>query len=73
MKHAASIGLIVATLALGACVFAPGGPGDWDDDDVRRVRPTAGQELLDLDRARDAGVISEAEYERARERILDAI
>ena len=63
--------LIVAVILLGGCVFAPGG-GDWDDDqDERRVRPTIGQELLDLDRAHDAGVISDTEFEQAKERILD--
>ncbi len=70
MKHITSISLIVATLVLGGCIFAP---GDSDRSGPARVRPTVGQELLDLDRARDAGVISEAEYDRAKDRILDAI
>lgn len=64
--------LIAAVILLGGCVFAPGS-GDWDDDDRgdRPVRPTIGQELLDLSRAHDAGVISDTEYEATKERILD--
>ena len=64
--------LIVAVILLGGCVFAPGS-GDWDDHDYadHRVRPTIGQELLDLDRAHDAGVISDREFEETKQRILD--
>lgn len=70
MKQAASVSLIVVTLVLGGCIFAP---GDGGNNRPARVRPTVGQELLDLDRARDAGVINDGEYERAKDRILDAI
>jgi hypothetical protein len=63
--------VLLISLALGGCVIAPGNNGrDWDDD-RDPVRPTIGQELLDLDRARDAGVISTDEYERTKARILD--
>lgn len=62
-------GLLLASLAFGGCVFAPGDSRDWDDRES--ARPTIGQELLDLDRARDAGVISTSEYERTKERILE--
>lgn len=64
-----TIGLALTTLLLSGCIFAPGDHGDWDEDG--RVAPTVGQELLDLDRARAAGLLSEAEYDRARDRILD--
>lgn len=65
--------VLIGSLALGGCVFAPG-DGDWDDDGYRGDRqPTVGQELIDLDRARDDGAITDAEYEVAKERILDAI
>jgi hypothetical protein len=70
MKQNIALSLILATLVLGGCVFAPSGSGGWDGDE-RRVRPTVGQELLDLDRAHDAGVIDDAEYERAKDRILE--
>jgi len=63
--------LLLVSLALGACVFAPGDNrgGDWDDRES--ARPTIGQELLDLDRAHEAGVISTSEYERTKARILE--
>jgi hypothetical protein len=70
MPHILTSSVLLISLALGGCVFAPGDNGDWDDD-RDRVQPTIGQELLDLDRARDAGVISTGEYERAKARILD--
>jgi hypothetical protein len=73
MKDRVTPILIITVILLGGCVFAPGG-GDWDDndnDDAGRVRPTIGQELLDLDRAHDAGVINDTEYNAAKERILD--
>jgi len=67
----AGILVLATTLILGGCIFAPrgGGSGDWDGN--TRARPTIGQELLDLDRAREAGVINTAEYERTRARILE--
>lgn len=66
----AGILVLATTLVLGGCIFAPrGGSGDWDG--TSRARPTIGQELLDLDRAREAGVITSAEYERTRARILE--
>jgi hypothetical protein len=72
MKNRVTPILILATVLLGGCVFAPGDNRDRDGNDYQRgVRPTIGQELLDLDRAHDAGVISDSQYERAKERILD--
>ena len=63
--------LLIGTLVLGGCVFAPeGGGGDWNGRN--RVAPTLGQELLDLDRAHTAGVITTEQYERAKDRLLSA-
>ncbi|MEY4642347.1 MAG: hypothetical protein RLZZ227_2341 [Pseudomonadota bacterium] len=70
MKHTVTPILILTALLLGGCVFAPG-DGRGRDDYEREAGPTIGQELLDLDRAHDAGVISDSEFERAKERILD--
>jgi len=67
-RKAAGI-LVLSTLMLSGCIFAPSGSGDWERSS--RARPTIGQELLDLDRAREAGVITTAEYERTRARILE--
>ena len=71
MHRIALTSLLALSLALGGCVFAPG-----DNRQARRdhdsVAPTVGQQLLDLDRARDKGVISEAEFERAKRDILES-
>lgn len=64
--------LIGTALLLQACIFAPGS-GDWRDErpSPREQTPTLGQELIDLDRARAAGAISEAEYQRLKANIID--
>jgi hypothetical protein len=56
--------VLAASLALAGC---------WGGGaDVRNSTrsTTVGQELIDLQRARDQGVIDEREYERQRKRIL---
>ena len=71
MKRITTTLLVAATVLLGGCVFAPGGNDNWDHG-RDRVKPTVGQQLLDLDRARDKGVISDAEFEKAKRDILDS-
>ncbi len=63
--------IVVVALAMAGCVFAPGHSNDCDDAD-RGGDPTMGQQLIDLDRARDEGVINDAEFERAKQDILDS-
>jgi len=70
MRYKAFTTLVLSGLLLTGCIFAPGG-GDSNWERSQRQRPTIGQELLDLDRAREAGVLSQAEYERTRARILE--
>ncbi len=72
MQRKALISLLALSLALGGCVFAPGDNhnGRYDHD---KVVPTVGQQLIDLNRARDSGVISEGEFERAKRDILDSV
>jgi len=72
MKHTATITLLMLSLTLGGCIFAPesgGGRGRNHDS----VEPTIGQQLFDLDRVHQQGVISDAQYDRAKDRILDNI
>ena len=72
MKHTATITLLTLSLALGGCIFAPeSGAGRGRNHDS--VEPTTGQQLLDLDRAHQQGVINDAQYDRAKDRILDNI
>ena len=59
---------LTALLLLGGCVGdvkLGGGP----KTEVRR--PTVGQELLDLQKARDAGAITPAEYEAKKAEIMN--
>lgn len=59
---------LAATLALGGCIFAPDagrGPPDFSRE------PTLGQELLDLERAREAGALSGEEYDRLKARLIE--
>lgn len=61
MMAAIAIMVILSSLSVAGCGGA----------DVRTQTTTTGQELMDLKKAYDAGVISEKEYERKREEILD--
>ena len=62
---AQALGLTALTLALSGCVVAVGNEG------VRPYRPTLGQELTDLKKARDNGSISEDDYQAQRQKLLD--
>lgn len=62
--------LILLPAALAATLLASGcavGVGNTDGD----RRPTTGQELLDLQKARDSGALSPEEFEAQRQRILN--
>jgi molybdopterin-binding protein len=63
------IGLVVAGLAgtiLSGCVFSVGG-----GKEVTSARPTRGQELVDLKKAKDQGAITQEEYDAKRKQILE--
>jgi hypothetical protein len=53
--------------ALSGCVIAL---GNRDYPPPKEVRPTVGQQLIDLKKAREAGAISDQEYEAQRTRLL---
>lgn len=63
---------VICSLLLTGCVFAPGSDSHSNDRPSRIEQPTIGQQLLDLDRALDAGVINQAEFDRAKTRILES-
>lgn len=58
------VGLIAASVAFTAC----GGGGAKVDTQTRST--TLGQELMDLEKAYKSGVISEKEYQKAKEELL---
>jgi hypothetical protein len=51
---------------LAGCVFSVGG-----GKEVTSARPTRGQELVDLKKAKDQGAISQEEYDAKRKQILE--
>lgn len=60
--------LLLAAL-LGSCTLL--GACGGGDSNVKAYSTTQGQELLDLKKAYDQGVITEKEYKDAREAILE--
>jgi hypothetical protein len=74
MKHKGLILVMLSVFALTGCIYVNDTADGRRDGGFRSDRePTVGQELLDLDRARASGVITDTEYERAKEAILDDI
>ena len=66
--------VILSVFVLTGCIYVNDTEEGRRDRDVQRItEPTIGQELLDLDRARASGVITDTEYDRAKETILDDI
>lgn len=63
VKRGAAIAVMAAVMSVAGCGGA--------DVRTQTTTTTTGQELMDLKKAYDSGVISEKEYERKREEILD--
>ena len=61
MNTTRALALACLLIPLGGCVVG---------NSAKVYRPTIGQELIDLNRAREEGAISEEEYTRCREDIL---
>lgn len=62
-KTAVTVAVMSAILAVAGCGGA--------DVRTQTTTTTTGQELLDLKKAYEAGVLSEKEYDRKREEILE--
>jgi hypothetical protein len=58
--------------ALGLTGMLTGCGGGGADSTVHNTTVSKGQALIDLKKAYDSGAISEREYEKQREKILDA-
>jgi PBP1b-binding outer membrane lipoprotein LpoB len=66
--------IILSAFILTGCIYVNETDEDRRDNrNQRNAEPTIGQELLDLDRARASGVITDTEYDRAKDAILDDI
>ena len=60
-----------AVLLAGVTMLVLGLSGCGGNDTTVKTTETQGQQLLDLKAAYDKGVITEKEYERTKEEILD--
>jgi hypothetical protein len=67
LKTVLAIAAAVATLTLAGC----GGGGA----DIRTTTTTVsvGQQMIDLKKARDSGSISQSEYERLKQQLMDRV
>lgn len=63
LKSAIAVAMMMTMLSAAGCGGA--------DVRTQTTTTTTGQELMDLKKAYDTGVITEKEYERKREEILD--
>jgi len=61
---------VIAAL-LGACSGCAWSIGDKGEACTASRTPTRGQELIDLKKARDDGAISDAEYEKLKQLIME--
>ncbi|GAB2177357.1 SHOCT domain-containing protein [Dongia sp. agr-C8] len=61
----------IIAIALSSLLMLPGCGGGGADSTVNNTTVSKGQALIDLKKAYDAGAISEREYEKQRQKILD--
>jgi PBP1b-binding outer membrane lipoprotein LpoB len=60
--------LLLAALLLPGCVAAI---GNRDNQPAARSNATLGQQLMDLQKARDTGAMTQAEYDTERARLMN--
>jgi hypothetical protein len=58
-------------MALSGCLMLAGCGGGGADSTVNNTTVSKGQALIDLQKAYQSGAMTEREYEKERERILD--
>ncbi len=64
-KILSSTSTLLMVLSLCGCVVASGGKRE------SYTSPTLGQQLVDLQKARDSGAISDAEYQAQKQKLLE--
>ncbi|MBF0497425.1 MAG: SHOCT domain-containing protein [Deltaproteobacteria bacterium] len=69
MKHVLQTGIFSLAILLGVSLSGCGGGGAKSNIEARTT--TTGQELIDIQNAKDKGVITEKEYEAQKKKILN--
>jgi hypothetical protein len=59
------LGMLATTMLLGGCVASIG------NRDSQRGHATLGQQLIDLQKAKDIGALTESEYQAQKAKLLD--
>jgi hypothetical protein len=63
--------IALIAMSLSAVLLLSGCGGGGADNTVHNTTVSKGQALIDLKKAYDSGAISEREYEKQKEKILD--
>ncbi len=63
--------LFTACILTIACLTACGGGGATSENDIKNTTVSKGQALMDLKQAHDSGAMSDSEYNKARDKVLD--
>ncbi|MBF0474962.1 MAG: hypothetical protein HQK59_03855 [Deltaproteobacteria bacterium] len=69
MKHVLRTGIFCLAILVGVGLSGCGGGGAKNNIETRTT--TTGQELIDLQNAKDKGVITEREYEDQKKKVLN--
>lgn len=64
MKNLSALLLLTTVLLLNGCIAI-------GNRDAQRPNATLGQQLIDLQKARDAGAINDADYQIQKEKLLN--
>jgi len=71
IKYTSMMIILLSAITLSGCIYVNDSEdGRHSTRSVPYAQPTVGQELLDLEQARESGVINNTEYEQAKEAIL---
>lgn len=63
--------VMMGVCACAAFLLIPAGCGSSNSTKVEAKSTTTGQELIDLDKARNDGLLTEEEYNKKRKQIID--
>lgn len=71
--HSLRISMLVSLLAVTVCLGGCCGGGSTTKVENLSTTTTVGEQMMDLQKARDSGAITEQEYKKAKQDILDRL